>query len=205
MDLMHQLADCILEAFSERGHKIEKAVQSDRAFRRTRRPQSSMGRELVLSTIDERATGLGLGRIPVVGGGCDVQCLVEEDHTDRRFRVLKADPDPETGGYDILCTSESIMTISDAEPDSLYRHERWVMAYTVDDTGMIVDIFAARVDGLTDDRVPRLRLGPITPLGTATAPIDPNTGFQPDDEDDFGVSFDDDEDDTAEGEIGQAM
>ena len=205
MDLMHQLADCIFEAFSERGHKIEKATQLDRAFTRTRRPQSVMGRELVLSTIDERATGLGLARIPVIGGGCDVQCLVDEDHTDRRFRVLKADPDPETGGYEIVCTSESIMIITDAEPDSLYRHERWVMAYTVDDTGMIVDIFAARVEGLTDDAVPRLRLGPITPLGTAMPPVDPNTRFQPDDEDDLGAGFNDDEDDAGEGKTGQAM
>ena len=79
------------------------------------------------------------------------------------------------------------------------------MAYTVDDTGMIVDIFAARVEGLTNNVVPRLRLGPITSLGTATAPIDPTSGFQPDDEDDLGGSFNDEEDDTGEGETGQVM
>lgn len=203
MELMHQLADCILEAFSERGHKIEQATQLDRSFSRTKRPQSVMARELVLTTIDERATALGLGRIPVIGGGCDVQCLVEEDLTDRRFRVLKATSDPETGGYEIVCSSDSILTITDAEPDSLFRHERWVMAYTVDDAGMIVDIFAARVFGVTDDAVPRLQLGPITMLGTAT--IDPSSGFQPADEDDLGAMFDDDADDAGESQTGRVM
>lgn len=200
---MHRLADEIREAFSERGHKIETAVQSDPAFHRTRHVQSHMVRGLVLTTIEEWASRLGLGCISVTGGAIDVQQFV--GLRDRRYRVRKADIDPETGQYEILCGSDAIFTITDADPDAMTTFERWVLAYTVDELGMIGDIFAALVEGQTEDSVPRLLLGPITPLGSAFTPIDPNTGFEPDDEEDLGAAFDDDQDETGEDATGAAM
>jgi len=140
MKRMHQLADEIRETFEDRGWKIEKATQLDLAFRKTRRSRSSLGRDLVLDAIEEATTRIGLGCQSVSGGGRDVIDLV--DGTDRRFRVRKADIDPETGEYDIICKSDSILVVTDTEPESLIPTERWVLGYTVDDEGMVVDIFA---------------------------------------------------------------
>ena len=52
--------------------------------------------------------------------------------------------------------------------------ERWVLGYTADDEGMVVDIFAGRVLGIPDDAVPRLRLGPVALLGTSGTPTSPS-------------------------------
>jgi hypothetical protein len=192
MERMHRLAGDIREAFSDRGYKIEQAIQSDHAFGRTRHPQSTMVRSLVLDAIEHSAARIGLGIVPVVGGGYDVQDVV--GMADRRFRVLKAVKNRETGEYEIVCKSDAVLTITDAEPESIFTHERRVLAYTVDDAGMVVDIFSAPVEGITDDIVPRLRIGPITPLGSAL-PFNPESGFQPNDDDDLGFGdelFDDD-------------
>jgi hypothetical protein len=188
MERMHQLADEIRETFEDRGWRIEKATQLDPAFSKTRRSRSSLGRDLVLDAIEEATTRIGLGSQSVCGGGRDVIDLV--DGADRRFRVRKADIDPDTGGYNIISTSDSILVITDAEPDALILTERWVLGYTVDGEGMVVDIFAGRVLGVTDDAVPRLKLGTVTLLGTSGSPTSPSgRGFQPADEDDLGGEF----------------
>ena len=192
MKRMHQLADEIRETFEDRGWKIEKATQLDAAFRKTRRSRSSLGRDLVLDAIEEATTRIGLGCQSVSGGGCDVIDLA--DGADRRFRVRKADVDPDTGEYDIICKSDSILVITDAEPDSLILTERWVLGYTVDAEGMVVDIFGGRVLGITEEAVPRLRLGKVTFLGASGTPTPPpGRGFQPADEDDLGDEFGQDE------------
>jgi hypothetical protein len=184
MERMHQLADEIRETFSERGFRIGQAVQLDDAFGRTRRPQSSLGRALVLNAVEEATGRIGLGYRTVSGGACDVIDIV--DTADRRFRVRKAEVDPDTGNYKIISPSDSILTV-DAEPDSLLPVERWVLGYTVDDDGLIVDIFAAEVRGITEETVPRLELGPVTPLGAGGSITPPSGGgFLPPDEDDLG-------------------
>jgi hypothetical protein len=187
MERMHQLADEIRETFDERGWKIDKAVHLDPAFTTTRRPQSSLGRALVLDAITLATSRLGLGIQSVSGGACEVIDIV--DGTDRRFRVLKAAVDPGTGEYEMICTSDSILVITDTEPDSFFPAERWVLGYTVDHEGQIVDIFAARVLGITDDAVPRLKLGLVTLLGVGVTTPPSGGGFQPADEDDLGDGF----------------
>lgn len=200
---MHLLADEIRETFDERGWKIERAVQSDQAFGKTRRPQSSMGRALVLDAIEAAVSRIGgLGYQIVSGGACDISDLV--DDADRRFRVRKAEIDPNTGTYKILAGSDAILTITDAEPDSLWPAERWVLGYTVDDEGLVVDIFAARLLGISEDAVPLLELGAVTLLGTVrSANPSPGGGFQPPEEEDLGGLFGDaDTDDTGEASAG---
>ena len=183
MEALHLLADELRETFSDRGHAIEKSVGADRAFRRTRRSQSSLMRDLVLDGVETATSKIGLGCIPVVGGSRDVQAFI--DGTDRRFRVLKANIHPEADEYEIVASSDAIMTITDAEPDALYPTERWVLGYTVDVDGILVKIFAAKVFGLSSDAVPRLLLGPITELGTQLVPPSPTGGFHPVDEDEL--------------------
>lgn len=192
MDNLHRLADELRETFSERGHAIGRALSADPAFRRTRRSQSSLVRDLVLEGVETASARIGLGCLPVPGGSRDVQAVV--GGADRRFRVLKARLDPALGQYEIVASSDAIMTITDSEPDALFPTERWVLGYTVDDDGILVTIFAAQVFGLSDDSVPRLILGPVTELGTATTPTFPSGGFHPNDEDYLdGMDLDEDE------------
>jgi hypothetical protein len=183
VELLHRLADELRETFSERGHAIEKALSGDRAFRRTRRSQSSLVRDLVLDGLEAAAARIGLGCIPVVGGSRDIQAFI--GNADCRFRVLKAGIDPDTGEYEIVASSDAIMTITDSEPDAFYPTERWVLGYTVDADGMLAQIFAAKVDGLSSDVVPRLLLGTVTELGAQAIPPSPNGGFRPLDEDEL--------------------
>jgi hypothetical protein len=198
MDRMHQLADEIRETFEERGFRIGQAVELDRSFSRTRRPQSSLGRALVLSAIEEATSRIGLGYRSVMGGGCDV--IDVADTAERHFRVRKAELDTDTGEYKIISPSDSIMIINQ-EP-SLLPAERWVLGYTVDDSGLIVDIFAAQVHAITNDTVPLLVLGPPTLLGASDSANPPSGGgFQPPDEDDLGGDLDDG-DETGEAAAG---
>lgn len=188
---MHQLADEIRETFEERGFRIGQAVELDPSFGRTRRPQSSLGRALVLNAIEEATSRIGLGYRTVTGGGCEISDIV--DTADRRFRVRKAEFDPDTDSYKIIAGSESILTVT-AEPDPLLTVEPWILGYTVDDDGLVVDIFAARILGITDDAVPLVELGPVNLLGTggaATPP--PGGGFRPADEDDLGDDLQDED------------
>lgn len=200
MELMHRLADEIRAAFEDRGYKVGKATRLDRAFRRSRRSQSTLSRDLVLDAIEEATQRLGIGFKAVGGGGFDIAHIV--DGVDRRFRVRKAQFDPETGEYDIICKSDDFMVIEDSEPGSMFPSERWVLSYTVDSHGMIVDIFAARVLGITETSVPRLRLAPPTPLGEALTTPPPGP-YVPADEDDLG-DFDDDQrgDEADEADLG---
>jgi hypothetical protein len=198
MDRMHRLADEIREVFEDRGWKIDKAVRSDEAFSKTRRPSSALTRALVLHAVVSATSRLELGRDTVCGGGCDVTDIVGT--TERRFRVLKADVDPETGNYDIISGSDALM-VMEAEPESLYTLERWVLGYTVDDEGIVADIFAARAEDITDDSVPHLVLGPVTLLGTGALGNPPTGGgFQPPAEDDLGAEFNDGDSDGDTGE-----
>jgi hypothetical protein len=200
MELMHRLADEIRAVFEDRGYKVGKATGLDPAFRRSRRSQSTLSRDLVLDAIEEATQRLGIGFKSVGGGGFDIAYIV--DGVDRRFRVRKAEVDPDSGEYDIICKSDNIMVIEDAEPDSMFPTERWVLSYTVDSHGMVVDIFAARVLGTTENSVPRLRLGPITPLGEVlTIPPTPGT-YVPADEDDLGDFDDDQQDEGGESDLG---
>lgn len=196
---MHRLADEIRDAFEERGWAIEKATGLDRAFRKTRRSRSSLGRDLVLDAIQTATLRLGLGSQTVSGGGMDVTAFL--DGVEYRFRVRKAELDPDTGDYKII-GSEAILTIADADPEGLLPLERWVLGYTVDDEGQVADIFGARVVGITSDAVPRLLLSQVTPLGTSGFSDGPlGSGFQPVDDDSLGVDFDEDESD---GDVGES-
>lgn len=180
MEQMHQLADAVRETFSADGHNIKKAVSLHPSFGRSKVPQSGLARNMVLDAIAEQARVLNIGVKTVAGGGCDI--LVFEDLAERHYRVLKATKDPETDAYDIL-GSENLLEVADAEPSMFATTERWVFAYTVDDAGMIVDIFEARVAGLSKHKVQHLLLEDITILGTGLTTPPGGRGYQPPDED----------------------
>lgn len=189
MDELHQLADEIRETYDDRGWKIEKAIGSDLAFQASRRSQSSLGRDLVIDAVEQSAKRLGITVRSVAGGAIEVVLLV--DGTYRHFRIKKASVRPD-GGYRVL-GKPALMIIDDTEEgESLYGAERWVLSYTTDDDGMVVDIFAAKVIGISSDTVPELELAYITMLGAAGG-TPPTGGFKPAEEDDLDFGDDEDE------------
>jgi hypothetical protein len=191
MEALHQLADEIREVFSERGYNIDKATGLDKAFRRGRGPQSALSRNLVLDAIDDHAARLGISRIPVSGGGYDLQ--VYEGNADRRFRVRKATKDPEAGEFEVIVDSDSILDIENAEPESLFRHERWIFGYTTDDAGLVAEIFGARARAVRGDVIFKLVLTDVTLLGLGG--VGPNDGKFVGDDEDVLPGFESDTDD----------
>lgn len=128
MEQLHQLADEIRETFEERGWKIEQAVDLDPAFGRSRRSQSSLGRDLAVDAIETASKRLGLECRSVSGGACDVLVVVGD--VVRHHRVRKATKDVETGEYEVVCHSDSILAVEDSS-EALLREERWILGYTV--------------------------------------------------------------------------
>lgn len=163
MEALHQLADEIREVFSERGYNIDKATGLDKSFRRGRGPQAALSRNMVLDAIDDHAARLGISRITVSGGGYDLQ--VYEGDADRRFRVRKATKNPETGEFEVIVDSDAILEIEEAEPESLFRHERWIFGYTTDDAGLVDDIFGARARAVRGEVILKLVLTDVSLLG----------------------------------------
>lgn len=189
MQALHSLADHIREEFSYRGYRIGSALELDPAFRRDRRPQSSLTRSLLLDAIDRHAGGLGLNVIPTPGGGKEIELVHEM--VARRFRVQKSEWDEELGSFRTICNSDSVLTLPDVEIHSFYKYEHWTFGFTAENVGNLDKIFAAPILGLTEGIVKYLILGQITLLGTGSAP-DPNSEFMPGDDDglDFGDAAD---------------
>jgi hypothetical protein len=83
------------------------------------------------------------------------------------------------GHYKILAGNA---TMTDLECEGFWVDELWVLGFTRSDAG-IRDLFVAEVQGISEDRVPQLILGPIVKLISA-GPPPPEHGF-PGDEDDL--------------------
>jgi hypothetical protein len=186
MDDLHRLADEIRETFEDRGHGIEQATGRDPAFRKNRRSQSSLGRDLFVDAVENGCARIGLNYRVVGGNAAEIVLLVDDVY--RHFRLRKAKWNAVTGSFDVI-GDESIMTIEDGG-EGLYRAERWLLGYTAHDDEMVSQIFIAKVLGVTGHSVSRLLLGPATLLGTATGNPPGGGGFRPADEDDLGFGDD---------------
>ncbi|PVY28357.1 hypothetical protein [Williamsia muralis] len=191
MDLLDQLANDIRETFDDRGHRIEQAISHDPAFRKNRKSQSSLGRDLFVDATELGSHRLGLNYRVVNGNASEVVLLVGDVY--RYFRVRKAKWNADVDDFEVI-GEESILTIEDAE-EGLYGAERWILGYTATDDEMVEKIFVARVLGVSGESVSRLVLGPATLLGTAGATPPGGGGFSPPDEDDLGFDDDMDQDD----------
>lgn len=196
MDQMDLLAASMADMFSERGHNVQVALDADRAFRRSRRSQSSLIRDLVLEAVERGSTTLGIGVRQIQGGGLDIVRLI--DGVERRYRLRKATCDPDTGEFVVLSPTDSIMTIEDVEPNALFPVQRWLLGYVVTGEGGLGQVFEARVRGLTSDTIPELVLESVRLLGGDSGGPGSAGSFVPD-ESDYLEDLDLDED-NEEGE-----
>jgi len=195
LDLLNRVADEVQQTFSERHHKITAAIESDRAFQVDRRPLSALVRALVLKAVSVGASQVGMDAQTIAGGG--VELLVFEGIYLHHFRVRTATRD-EDGNLQIIVNGDPAEDFSSGsinDQGTFVVDEHWVFAYIYDDEGFIQELLAAKVLGVTDTKVRKLRLCPAIALGTPAGSSPPPGGFRPADEDDLAGLEDDVEDD----------
>jgi hypothetical protein len=168
VERLAKVADELREVFSERGYRVDVALDADPAFG-SGYSRSSLQRDLVIEAILPSLGPAGLDYRPVRGAH-EIRLL--SGVVDRRFRLLKAKRTSD-GGYLIQVNSDSVLALTEG---SLFREELWVFAWTIDADGFIADVFIAEVRDYKAGRPGRLILGPVTMLG-ASGPAP--RGFQP--------------------------
>lgn len=176
------IADDLREAFSERGHRVDVALDADPAFG-SGCSRSSLTRDLVMETISRSASKVGVYFRPVNGAGRE---LIGENH---RYRIRRAKRDA-TYGLAVTVSSESSLALE--EEATLFPQENWVFAWITNTEGLIAEVLVAEILGTLPGSPGRLVLGDALPLGSG-GPF--GGGFTPTEEDlDLGLDDEDDAD-----------
>lgn len=169
------IADELREAFSERGHRVDVALDADPAFG-SGRSRSSLMNDLVLEAVSRAASRVGVYFQPVNGTGRE---LIGVQH---RYRIRRAKRDA-SGNLTIAVSSESSLGLR--EEPTLYPMDNWVFGWITNAEGLIAEVLAAEVLGILPGTPGRLILGNVLALGSG-GPV--GGGFIPADEDlDLGL------------------
>ena len=172
---LDEIAFDLHETFSERGHRVDVALEADPSFG-SGRSRSSLMSDLVLDSVSRSASRIGVYFQPINGSGRE---LLGERH---RYRVRRAKRDSK-GDLVVTVSSESSLGF-DEEP-TLFPMESWVFGWISDAEGLIAEVFVAEIRGILPGTPGRLVLGDALPLGSDGSP---DGGFTPTDEDlDLGV------------------
>lgn len=185
LEKLQHVAHELGQTFEERGHRVDQAMEADTSFG-SPTSRSALARDLARDTVSQAASGVGLDYRPVNGSGRELRSFV--DGTDRRYRLLRANPRAD-GTYSICANASSTVAV---EEPTLIPTERWVFAYTLSSDMLIESAFIARVLGVEGTMPGRLVLGGVTEL--LSRPVDPLGGFTGTDEELEGFGSDEDED-----------
>jgi len=148
----------MIESGDEAGYLVSVAVAQHSSFDRTRRPSSSMERELFLDAARQAASREGFG-IDEPSGGVDL--IAADGGCIRRYRIKRGMRTAE-GDFKFVCgLGSSLLT---ADPDTLWLEERWILGYLSSDEHTIEEVIAAQVIGNEGNGPVKLVLGPIIPL-----------------------------------------
>jgi hypothetical protein len=180
------IADDLREAFNERGHRVDVALDADPAFG-SGNSRSALIRDLVMEVVARSASQAGVYFQPVNGSGRE---LIGEKH---RYRIRRA-KGRVPGNPIITVSSESSLGFE--EEPTLFPMENWVFAWTTTADGLVADVFVGEVLGILPGSPGRLDLGQTLALGS-DGPV--NGGFTPTDED-LDLGFDD-EGEADEGDV----
>jgi hypothetical protein len=176
------IADDLREAFSERGHRVDVALDADPAFG-SGRSRSSLMSDLVMEAVSRSASKIGIYFQSVNGTGRE---LVGEKH---RYRIRRAKRDI-SGKVVITVSSESSLALE--EEPTLFPMRNWIFGWITNAEGLIAEVLAAEIFGILPGSPGRLVLGDVLALGSG-GPFD--GGFIPVDEDlDLGLDDEDEED-----------
>jgi len=168
------------EAFSERGYRVDVALEADEAFG-SGSSRSSLMRDLVMDAVSRSASRVGdIYFRPVNGAGRE---LVGARH---RYRIRRAKRDAEDNLI-IEVSSESTLVLE--EESTLFSMENWIFGWVSNAEGLIAEVIAAEVLGVRPGSPGRLILGDVLTLGSGGPTGD---GFTPADEDlDLGLGEED--------------
>lgn len=189
---LSRVADDLREAFSERGHRIDVALDADPAFG-SGHSRSSLMRDLVMDSVARSASQVGIPFEPVNGSGRE---FLGQRH---RYRVRRARRDA-MDNLVVHVSSESSLGVE--EEPTLFPMENWIFGWITNADGLISEMFIAEILGISPGSPGRLVLGEALALGS-DGPF--GGGFNPSDEDlDLGPDYgaENDEDDGEEGALG---
>lgn len=165
------IADELREAFSERGYRVDVALEADPAFG-SGRSRSSLMSDLVMDAVSRSASKVGgIYFQPVNGPGRE---LIGARH---RYRIRRAKRDAEDNLI-IEVSSDSSLVLE--EEPTLYSIENWIFGWVSNAEGLIGEVIAAEVLGVRPGSPGRLILGNVLALGSGVPTGD---GFTPADED----------------------
>lgn len=193
-ELLNDLALEIREVFAERGYRVSQALSLDSSFERGEDPRSTLARALMRDAAAIAAGKVGMGVERAAGGSCNVQSF--DGNVDRRYRVRRA-KEREDGTFLIEANSDAILRL---DGDSLYREERWVLAYTLDADNQINTLFVAEILEVVEGTPGYLVLGTVHRLGTTGGGMLGGGRFDPAEEDLDG--FDDEDDSGTDSGVG---
>jgi hypothetical protein len=182
IDRLARVADDLREVFAERGHRVEVALEADRAFG-SGASRSALIRDLARDAVSASASRNGVDFRPVNGSGRELRIF--SGGVDRRYRFRRAHR--ESGRLFVSASGDSALAAVDET--SLLTEEHWVFGYVASAEALIEEAFIAEVRGYVEGRPGHLVLGPET--GLLSRPTPPPTGFTPSDEDLEGFEQDD--------------
>ncbi len=161
---LHGVADGIRDEVEENGHRIDQAIGLHHAFAESDEIASSMLRALVVdgARAGARQNGVSPTR---AHNGWDI--VWAEEGLYRKYRIKKATKGRGEVPFDMLVGMNSALTHRTPE---LLGEEQWVLGYTVTSSRDIDEVFAARILGVTDHKVPHLILGQAVLLGSGSTP-----------------------------------
>jgi hypothetical protein len=176
------IATELREAFSERGYRVDVALEADEAFG-SGRSRSSLMSDLVMDAVSRAAAKVGgIYFQPVNGPGRE---LIGERH---RYRIRRAKRDAEDNLI-IEVSSDSALVLE--EEATLFSMENWIFGWVSNAEGLIAEVIAAKVLGVRPGSPGRLILGEVVALGSG-GPT--GGGFTPVDEDlDLGLGEEDED------------
>jgi hypothetical protein len=167
---LDRIADELREAFSERGYRVDVALEADPAFG-SGRSRSSLMNDLVLETVSRSASKLGVYFQPVNGTGRE---LIGERH---RYRIRRAKRDAKE---DLIVTVSSESSLGMEEEPTLFPLTSWIFGWITNADGLIDEVIAAEILGILPGSPGRLLLGNVLHLGS-DGPF--GGGFRPAEED----------------------
>ena len=185
--LLEEIAFTLREVVDERGHHVDGALAVDRSFG-SGKSRAALTRDLALDAIEQGASQVGLVFQRVNGEGRE---LVGARH---RYRLRKARRD---GEGDLVITTSSESSLGIEEEETLFPLESWVFGWTFE-SGLIAEVFIAKIHGVKVGKPGRLILGSVHLLGG----VDPLGGsFTPSSDDDL-PGFEDERDEDADDAAG---
>jgi len=160
--LLSQVADELREVFSERGYRVDVAMDADPSFG-SGWSRAALTRDLVVDAVSVAASRVGVDFRPINGIGRELRFLSAD--VDRRYRVRRGRR-RSSGGLLIQASSDSALASVER---SLFDTEQWAFVWTLSPDGLIGEVLVAEVTGYVDGSPGHLELGRMVALGASGA------------------------------------